>query len=94
MLRTAYDSGNVNNINYANNQVIALLGSAEMNSKISQRLTEITNQETANKIILANEKLMNSNLPDENKWEILDEATLLYERNKNVEEVVALIEKK
>ena len=94
LLRTAYDSGNVNNINYANNQVIALLGSAEMNSKISQRLTEITNQETANKIILANEKLMNSNLPDENKWEILDEATLLYERNKNVEEVVALIEKK
>lgn len=93
LLRTAYDGGNIQNINYANNQVIALLGSAEMNSKISQGLTEITNQETANKIVLANEKLMNSNLSEESKWKILDEATSLYEQNKNADEVVNLIEK-
>lgn len=93
LLRTAYDGGNIQNINYANNQVIALLGSAEMNSKINQGLTEITNQETANKIVLANEKLMNSNLSEESKWKILDEATSLYEQNKNADEVVNLIEK-
>lgn len=93
LLRTAYDSGNINNINYANNQVIALLGSAEMNSKLSQGLSEITDKETSDKIILANEKLINSNITDENKYRILDEATSLYDKNKNVDEVVDLIEK-
>lgn len=93
LLRTAYDSGNINNINYANNQVIALLGSAEMNSKLSQGLSEITDKETSDKIILANEKLINSNITDENKYRILDEVTSLYDKNKNVDEVVDLIEK-
>lgn len=92
MLRTAYDSGNINNINYANNQVIALLGSAEMNSKISQQLSQITNQETANKITIANEKLMQSNIPEETKWNILDEATALYDQTKDVDKMVELID--